>query len=371
MMRKTYFSLTILCSTIFSANSQDQNLISYFPFNGNSNDEIIEDRKSQIFGPVLTEDRFGNKNSAYKFNGIDDFIEVFPHANFSKIEDFTISLWAKFHGASIQPEMTKTSNNYDRQYIFSGFADSKTAKDDFFRDGFSIVHDLYVDNTASCAVILCYGDKIDSFKNKPLLHEKWSFLTLRRSKNKMDFFIDGEHISSKRINSHPLNMDHSIYFGTFSGNNPFYMNNKLNYNFNGCIDDIKIYNTSFSNSEVLSSFERESKQIEESAISNKVTVNSQLVDVILWDHQQEDGDTVSVYLNSKLIKERVEVKKKELSFQIELRKGLNTFEVFAHNEGRRPPNTAAILVKDGKSIHRVVLSSKKNEMSVLQIHVKE
>jgi hypothetical protein len=43
-------------------------------------------------------------------------------------------------------------------------------------------------------------------------------------------------------------MNHNLYLGTFSGDNPYYQ--RLHYNFDGKIDDIRIYNIALKEVEV-------------------------------------------------------------------------------------------------------------------------
>lgn len=70
-----------------------QGLTAQYPFNGNANDEVGS-YDGVLNGNVsLTTDRFGNSNSAYQFDGVDDFItfpaEVLP----LEYSNFAISLW--------------------------------------------------------------------------------------------------------------------------------------------------------------------------------------------------------------------------------------------------------------------------------------
>ena len=48
----------------------------WFPFNSNANDESGNGHDGIVEGPVLTSDRFGEPDSAYHFDGDDDFITV-------------------------------------------------------------------------------------------------------------------------------------------------------------------------------------------------------------------------------------------------------------------------------------------------------
>ena len=50
--------------------------IAYYPFNGNANDESGNNHDGLVNGPTLTSDRFGNADSAYVFDGNDDYIAL-------------------------------------------------------------------------------------------------------------------------------------------------------------------------------------------------------------------------------------------------------------------------------------------------------
>jgi len=75
-----------------------QTPVAYYPFSGNANDAAGSSHGT-VNGAILTTDRFGNANSAYNFDGIDDFIEAnadnFPAGN------RTISLWFNADPGSI------------------------------------------------------------------------------------------------------------------------------------------------------------------------------------------------------------------------------------------------------------------------------
>ena len=49
-------------------------LIAYYPFDGDANDYSGNSNHGTNYGAALTTDRFGNSNSAYDFDGIDDYI---------------------------------------------------------------------------------------------------------------------------------------------------------------------------------------------------------------------------------------------------------------------------------------------------------
>ena len=57
-------------------------MVAYYPLNGNANDESGCENDGTVTGATLTDDRDGNPNSAYSFDG-NDYIsasdsDVFP-----------------------------------------------------------------------------------------------------------------------------------------------------------------------------------------------------------------------------------------------------------------------------------------------------
>ncbi|MDR9398836.1 MAG: hypothetical protein RI562_07215, partial [Salibacter sp.] len=119
---KLLFSLLFVLNSSFAysqtlpPNVPSNGLIAWYPFNGNANDESTFNNDGNLFGGVsLTTDRFGNPNSAYDFDGVDDFIEVDPPNEmvFGSNTSYTVNLW-------IDPDNLPPLNN--KQQIFHKYA---------------------------------------------------------------------------------------------------------------------------------------------------------------------------------------------------------------------------------------------------------
>jgi len=68
-------------------------LVAHYPFNGNANDESGNGNDGFLNGASATYDRFGNSDSAFEFDNVDDFIGL-PYNSFIDIGDeITISAW--------------------------------------------------------------------------------------------------------------------------------------------------------------------------------------------------------------------------------------------------------------------------------------
>jgi hypothetical protein len=82
----------------------------WWPFNGNANDESGNANHGVVTGAVLTLDRFGNANKAYKFDGINDKIV----ANRPQQTSFSASVWQKIDTlCSYTPCLDAYLNNWE------------------------------------------------------------------------------------------------------------------------------------------------------------------------------------------------------------------------------------------------------------------
>ena len=75
------------------SSSLSEGLVAYYPFNGNANDESGNENNGAVRGANLAEDRFENVNSAYSFDGIDDYIEISDNDILDLPRIGTICVW--------------------------------------------------------------------------------------------------------------------------------------------------------------------------------------------------------------------------------------------------------------------------------------
>lgn len=116
-MNKILFFLAFFT---FSMNAQlpsylpTNGLVAYYPFNGNANDVSSNSNNGTNNGATLTTDRFGNANSAFSFNGINNYIST----NTSSIpfpNGITFCAWIKpttYKNASIVDKMLNIGNGF-------------------------------------------------------------------------------------------------------------------------------------------------------------------------------------------------------------------------------------------------------------------
>ncbi len=108
-MRKLIFlSFSVFCFSNALAqipeNVPQNGLIAYYPFSGNVNDVSGNGFNASLNGAVSDTDRFGQLQSAYAFDGIDDYIFAgrFNNRNFYNTE-YSFSLWFYTQDSSLTP----------------------------------------------------------------------------------------------------------------------------------------------------------------------------------------------------------------------------------------------------------------------------
>lgn len=77
-----------------------EGLVAHYPFTGNANDASGNGHHGVVNGSTLASDRNGIANTAYQFDGVDDFIAVSHNSALNLIGEFTISVWYNSDGCS-------------------------------------------------------------------------------------------------------------------------------------------------------------------------------------------------------------------------------------------------------------------------------
>ncbi len=90
-----------------------------------------------------------------------------------------------------------------------------------------------------------------------------------------------------------------------------------------------------------------------------IEVDSTNLTIQLIDNGEIDKDSVSIFFNNHILANKLELTKRGLSYSITLdeNKLINEISMFAENLGIIPPNTAVMVVYDGKKRYEISLTS--------------
>lgn len=207
-----------------SCDSVKNGLVACYSFDGNANDLTGNGNNGVVNGAILTADRFGNQNSAYKFNGNGDFILV-PDSPRLNPTALTVSVWINVSSSSIPMDIvSKDGESSERQYL------------------------LMSNGVGFRAHI---GDANGNFNYSdgqiPILAGNWYHLVQTYDGTSLRMYVNGQYESSATINIASGGVTTSAQPVRIGGGAP---NDDLQLWFNGAIDDVRIYDRTLSETEI-------------------------------------------------------------------------------------------------------------------------
>lgn len=123
----------------------------------------------------------------------------------------------------------------------------------------------------------------------------------------------------------------------------------------------------------------DAKKIEEAYNKRKASGNhvfeieSDSVRLSFYDNGEIDGDSISVFVNNNLVLSHQELAAKAFNLYLRLdsTRDVNEISMFAENLGRIPPNTALMVLTDGKNRYEVFMSSSLTENATIELRRKK
>jgi len=203
-------------------------LVAYYPFNGNANDESGNNHNGTVNGAILTNDRFGISESAYSFDGTDDYVIIpfDPVFDFNN-QDFTITVWIKSEW---------TGSGYERRIINYGGSIYNDYAINYLNDGH--VQILIADTPYYIASTYSLADGIPHLI---------SFVR-DNGNNTLRLYIDGQLDGS--INGGSGNMPHLQSNRRLTFGRKQRLNSQNDSYFYGGLDDIRFYKCVLSDLEI-------------------------------------------------------------------------------------------------------------------------
>ena len=92
-------------------NNLDSLLIAHYSFSGNADDLSGNGNHGMVFGATLTTDRWENPNSAYRFDGVDDYIDIGNQEILKPDFPMSFSCWVNLSAYGTANDLF--TNNYD------------------------------------------------------------------------------------------------------------------------------------------------------------------------------------------------------------------------------------------------------------------
>jgi len=221
-MRKCICILAVLlCSLGVCALSWadiNDGLVAHYPFNGNALDESGNGNDGIVHGATLIADRHGNTDSAYHFDGVNDYIYIQYDTSLVPA-NYTVVVWYYADSFKVGEIITK---GIDKHYYQIQFESPKT--------GTNTIEFWYEDQLDKDYYILSkVGYDIDKHFMAAMIFDDLS----------LSAYINGQLIEEKVFSVAPYDNGDGLYIG--KGNHDY---------FHGVIDDVRIYNRALSEAEI-------------------------------------------------------------------------------------------------------------------------
>ena len=232
MKKLIFYSCLLLISISASAQVPSYvpsiGLVGWWPFNGNANDESGNGNNGIVNGATLTNDRFGEANRAFSFDGIDDYILT----NYYGVENDnsrTFSFWVLNNSATQKVIMSYGTNDTSRTYfnIWTGYNCGGISVDISHS---AITYNSSLNNPNWNHYVIVLNKSIGSNVSNLLFYENGALLN-----SICNLYYDS---LINTLKSFPLT------FGKYHAANTNY--------FTGKIDDVGIWNRALTQSEITS-----------------------------------------------------------------------------------------------------------------------
>ena len=204
-------------------------LVAYYPFNGNADDKSGNGNDGVVNGATLITDRFGNENSAYSFDGVNDAIVVSD----SELLDFgsgecTYSAWIKMNSS-----------------FSDGTWNTILSKKQDFEPWNGIRFIINKDRTAH--IQFDYGPVNNVLKSESTVSPGiwYNFVIVKNASDTISLHINNSIIDSLSNSSGNTDTNVDLWIGGLTDSFTSY-----GWFFDGVIDDIRIYNRALSEAEI-------------------------------------------------------------------------------------------------------------------------
>lgn len=204
-------------------------LVGWWPFNGNANDESGNGNDGTVNGAQLTEDRFGESNSAYYFNGL-SYIET-PAIN--TINKLTLAAWIKAEA----PAGVYNSFNYSASIIDHN-------PEQVNNNGYALYYNNIIDNIGIYANSNYSGNaESEIISNTEMPLNQWIYCVYTYDSGIGNIFLNGELIATDSNMAQLGQNDSPVLFGKaiWANDGNLYL---------GKLDDIGIWNRALSAEEI-------------------------------------------------------------------------------------------------------------------------
>lgn len=208
-------------------------LVAYYPFNGNALDATGRGNNPISNNATLTSDRNGTSNSAYSFNGLNQYIQIPNSDDFNQDSSMSISYQFLTQATNLQAIIGKIQ--------YTGATGTQFNTGINFKN-FPGVYYGVNPSGGNCAGLAISNSQVYSNSQVPL--SEWTCVTVTFDRGIQKIYLNGEirQITNSGFAKMLKCTNATVQIGTWWSGDPQW--------FNGKIDEIRIYNRAINEDEV-------------------------------------------------------------------------------------------------------------------------
>jgi hypothetical protein len=225
-MKRFFTSGLVLFCFIGNSQIPTIGLLANYVFCGSANDMSGNGNHGQAHGAVLSTDRFGRTGNAYYFNGVSDYVEM-PASTFTSLNIYSYSIWLKPVTSNVSVPYSIGSND---PYCQSLSFNTNSVSAGSYNQGTNPVQSYVFSNTMS-------------------LVNNWVHVVVTRDMTSIKMYVNGAQVpalSSALTNSQAASYGSTPPYKAILGAR----STLSQYFFAGYLDDVRIYSTVLSQSDV-------------------------------------------------------------------------------------------------------------------------
>ena len=227
LLQISCLSLLLLLVTNSARGDLNNGLTAHYLFDGNADDASSNGYHGVVHGATLVPNRFGVPDSAYSFDGVNDYINIVPGPGFTGARQFTISTWLKSDSKSGKgcSRIVEIGNNNNRINLILGTVCT------------NLIGKFYgwitINGQNYAATI---GENDINYND-----DQWHFVVFAYNGSRTELYVDAQLAATSAF-SEAITSPATVLVGQYSGNQ--------DSAFGGIIDDIRIYNRALAEYEI-------------------------------------------------------------------------------------------------------------------------
>jgi hypothetical protein len=351
-----------------------QGLRAWYPFDGNTNDASGNNNNPTFNNATLTADRFGKPNSAYHFNGINNYMRIPNSPSLNPGNQITLSVWVRptgfyydiCHASSI---LNKGAGNYQPGDYALRFDDALYTNAGGCDGGITdSIHQNFRGTGTTLAPYAPYVSK-----------DHWYSVIYTNDGTTAKLYVDCElkYLVSYKED---FNNNLDLYIGRTN-------DNYFKFWMNGDLDDLRIYDRALTTAEITSICNMTADTVQKKApvkvvelekrpseLMKQVVVEHDSLTVTLYDNGEVDGDSVTLIYNDNVLATHLRLSTQPKTFRIKIAPGAdarNELIMYAENLGSIPPNTALMVIYDGDKRYELNVRSTQSTNGAVSFKLKE